>query len=80
MARASGVEIDPSGTLQEEVLVSVRATAENLNSMAMELRFSGPSPEVREKLRIFRASSSHHLYLKPRLGHLGTPWGGVKAV
>ena len=43
MARASGVEIDPSGTLQEEVLVSVRATAENLNSMAMDVLHGRPT-------------------------------------
>jgi hypothetical protein len=33
---------------------------------------SGLSPEVRKK-------TPHNLYLKPRLAHLGTPWGGVKA-
>jgi len=31
----------------------------------------GPSPEVRKK-------TPHNLYLKPRLAHLGPPWGGVK--
>jgi hypothetical protein len=39
---------------------------------------TGPSPEVREKLRIFRASSSHHLRHDPIPAHPGPPWGGAK--
>jgi 2-dehydropantoate 2-reductase len=37
VARASGIEIDPDGTLKEEILTSVRGTAQNLNSMAVDV-------------------------------------------
>jgi 2-dehydropantoate 2-reductase len=37
VAKASGSDIDPAGTLQAEILTSVRATAENLNSMAVDV-------------------------------------------
>jgi len=43
IARTEGVELDPHGTLRAEILDSVRKTAGNLNSMAMDLARKQPT-------------------------------------
>ncbi len=86
---SAGEEEEELGAVSEQLSLALDYVNESLpdlgNSVGATVRLreparlrSGPSPEVREKLRIFRASSSHHLRHDPIPAHPGPPWGGAK--